>query len=581
MLPNVSLQIVDHPDFKNMVHFLSRSQTVPSRRDIVRGMTEVSTVLLAKIYSLIAGLHFSFTSDGWTSCANDTYHSFTISLIDSGWVLRTLSLDCSKATGSAKGEDLAAAVIAQVVKHKLEGRAVAFVTDCEPSMVKAGREVEAKGVAEHHGCVAHRLECTTGIAFDGPGTRDSMAHARLCVRRYTKSSQAAHRLAECLVFLGMDPLKVIQDVETRWWSTHSCLERLVFLKPAVQMHEAELGRASRATYQPLLSDVDWAIIELLVPLLEPFMVVQRLLEGEKYVTVSLVVPAIQGLRFGLRDGIAALQADPPHGTPGHRHEAIALVIICALALMDDFDRRWGDGRNLLEYRAGPRQQPQGFKRWQLVATALDWRVKNVLFGFNDDEKEGLWEIVVTETAAMVLADRAAPTPPSSTSPAPLASEDGSTASVAAAKKKPRLTGFLAAAQSQDVDVEGESGGDVDTDADSIRRGVTHAVSTEVASFRKARGMLMFRDETNAKGETKLVYNNPLEMWRKRAKEFPYLARLARRVLSIPATQAQSERMFSAAGLTVNKRRGSLDPENVEMLVFLRCNWNAVDKWAKE
>ncbi|CAN0524116.1 unnamed protein product, partial [Laminaria digitata] len=82
---------------------------------------------------------------------------------------------------------------------------------------------------------------------------------------------------------------------------------------------------------------------------------------------------------------------------------------------------------------------------------------------------------------------------------------------------------------------------------------------------------MFRDETNAKGETKLVYNNPLEMWRKREKEFPYLARLARRVLSIPATQAQSERMFSAAGLTVNKRRGSLDPENVEMLVLMRCN----------
>ncbi|CAN0515318.1 unnamed protein product [Laminaria digitata] len=92
---------------------------------------------------------------------------------------------------------------------------------------------------------------------------------------------------------------------------------------------------------------------------------------------------------------------------------------------------------------------------------------------------------------------------------------------------------------------------------------------------------MFRDETNAKGETELVYNNPLEMWRKRAKEFPCLARLARRVLPIPATQAQSERMFSAAGLTVNKRRGSLDPEKVEMLVFLRCNWNAVDKWAKE
>lgn len=175
-------------------------------------MHEVSAVLLAKNYTLIAGLHFTFTSDGWTSCANDTHHSFTISLIDSGWVLRTLSLDCSKASGSAKGEDLAAAVIAQVTQHKLEGLAVAFVTHCESAMVKAGRQVEAEEVAEHQGCVAHRLECITGVAFDGPCTRDSMAHARLCARQYTRSSQATHRLAECLVFLGMAVLNVVDPL---------------------------------------------------------------------------------------------------------------------------------------------------------------------------------------------------------------------------------------------------------------------------------------------------------------------------------------------------------------------------------
>ena len=31
---------------------------------------------------------------------------------------------------------------------------------------------------------------------------------------------------------------------------------------------------------------------------------------------------------------------------------------------------------------------------------------------------------------------------------------------------------------------------------------------------------------------------------------------------------------------MNKRRGSLDPENVELLVFLRCNWTAVDEWQR-
>ena len=116
------------------------------------------------------------------------------------------------------------------------------------------------------------------------------------------------------------------------------------------------------------------------------MLVQRALEAEKYVTISLVV----------------LQAELPAGTPTYKAEARAIVLPCALALFDDFNRLWGDGSAILQYRAGPRQQPLGFKRWQLVATALDWRTKNVLYDLDDDEKDGLWELVVKETAALVL-----------------------------------------------------------------------------------------------------------------------------------------------------------------------------------
>ena len=155
-------------------------------------MKAVRGILLAQMAKRLEGQHLSVTTDGWTSCANGTYHSFTVSLMYDGWNMRTLSLDCSKATGSAKGEDLAESVIAQVKKHKLEGRVTAFTTDCEPSMVKAGRLVEEQGVAEHHGCCNHRLHCTTGIVFNGPGVQETMALSRL-VRRYITSSQAAQR----------------------------------------------------------------------------------------------------------------------------------------------------------------------------------------------------------------------------------------------------------------------------------------------------------------------------------------------------------------------------------------------------
>lgn len=68
--------------------------------------------------------------------------------------------------------------------------------------------------------------------------------------------------------------------------------------------------------------------------------------------------------------------------------------------------------------------------------------------------------------------------------------------------------------------------------------MTHAVSNEVASSGKARGIKMPRDETNAKGEVKTVYNPLLvDRWRVKVRELPHLATLARRVLSIPAVYA--------------------------------------------
>ena len=51
------------------------------------------------------------------------------------------------------------------------------------------------------------------------------------------------------------------------------------------------------------------------------MLVQRALEAEKYVTISLVVPNVQALRPGLRDGMEELQAELPAGTHTYKVEA--------------------------------------------------------------------------------------------------------------------------------------------------------------------------------------------------------------------------------------------------------------------
>nr|XP_033468853.1 zinc finger BED domain-containing protein DAYSLEEPER-like [Epinephelus lanceolatus]XP_033495512.1 zinc finger BED domain-containing protein DAYSLEEPER-like [Epinephelus lanceolatus] len=65
--------------------------------------------------------------------------------------------------------------------------------------------------------------------------------------------------------------------------------------------------------------------------------------------------------------------------------------------------------------------------------------------------------------------------------------------------------------------------------------------------------------------------NPLDWWREHQRVYPRLSKLAKKYLSIPATSAPSERVFSTGGNIVTCLRSSLKPESVDRLVFLAKN----------
>jgi hypothetical protein len=65
--------------------------------------------------------------------------------------------------------------------------------------------------------------------------------------------------------------------------------------------------------------------------------------------------------------------------------------------------------------------------------------------------------------------------------------------------------------------------------------------------------------------------DPLVWWRGHASELPHLARVARKLLCIPATSVPSKRVFSASRHIVLPRRLLLKPGKVNMLTVLHFN----------
>ena len=80
------------------------------------------------------------------------------------------------------------------------------------------------------------------------------------------------------------PLKLKQDVPTRWNSTLHMLSRFVELQSAVQATAAVVGRDL-----PIISNEEWTLLDQLTMVLKPFEDITSAVSGEKYITGSSVI----------------------------------------------------------------------------------------------------------------------------------------------------------------------------------------------------------------------------------------------------------------------------------------------------
>ena len=108
------------------------------------------------------------------------------------------------------------------------------------------------------------------------------------VKVFTSSCQKEELLlkqqSQMVHYVNKNPVKAIQDVVTRWWSTYSMLTLLVYLKPAINSLKAE----NQLKEEQCLKEDEWKDVELIFDILKLFKSAQKYLEGEDYVTMSYI-----------------------------------------------------------------------------------------------------------------------------------------------------------------------------------------------------------------------------------------------------------------------------------------------------
>jgi hypothetical protein len=558
------LSVIEHPSFREMLLKLNNKSPLISH-------AKIHSLLSAKYYDVMASMkkilkmnQISLTTDAWTSITKDGYVTCTIHFIEpNSWTLHCFSLGIFKKDGASTAIDVVR--YAEAVLETFEvtyDQLTCVVTDTEATMVAAGRlfkenSYEAGGTTSWHGCIDHMLELITKLAFkDLPNSSGAMSACRSLVNLFNSSSQASSKLKDkSKAMLGV-ALTVIQDVCTRWWSTYMMCERMLRLKSVLTVLHLE------GDIRVSLSEAQWAVIQDLTLLLKPFMVAQKLLEGESYVTISLIPFMLYKIRNGL---IQANQA--PSSSPQVRE-------ISGL-MLTKFVEQFGSGEAgtvATDHQVeGVRRRSRGIPKIVLMSLFLDPRTKSAI-GVPLPDQELIWNYIETDLIALAISIG----PPSNTRAA-------AERATSEAERPPNrrlhqnqyaqdVDNFLAElddAESDDDLRELDDCNDCNLDGTALignqgnwtEHAAAEVVRREIVKYKLA-SCIKIRNTATGK------FNCPLDWWRAHHSEYFYLSKLALKYLAIPATSAPSERVFSAAGLTIAKDRARLDPDRANELVFL-------------
>jgi hypothetical protein len=205
---------------------------VPCRKTIKNYLTKKYEDQKAKLILSLEGQRISFTTDHWTSLANESYMTVTAHYIDLQWELQSAVLQTVLMSERHTGENIATRLQECATEFNIpQSNVMAVVRDGAANMGAAMDILNKRGMkVDSVECVAHTLQLAVKAGLASEGLDDLLSKCRKLVGHFKHSAQATTHLKARQQDEKDTYLILTQECKTRWNSTYMMLDRLIRLR---------------------------------------------------------------------------------------------------------------------------------------------------------------------------------------------------------------------------------------------------------------------------------------------------------------------------------------------------------------
>ncbi|XP_072161442.1 E3 SUMO-protein ligase ZBED1-like [Bemisia tabaci] len=457
----------------------------------------------------------SMTGDIWTADNGDSFFGLTCHFLDNSWDVHSVCLGCVLFNESHTGENIEEFIRATLDEWNMPlGKIVAATTDNGSNILLAVEMLELLSL----GCFAHTLQIGVDKVLRFGEGGEVVKKCKKLQNLFAYNTSAAKRDLNdlSLTRTGKKALALPAPCSTRWWSYLRLLVAVVKQHGIIsELLTSEKYATKYEIYLLTVEELSYA--KILIQVLTQLKELSDGVSGEDYVTASCVLPLITVLQKSSSSNSATtISADSITSSASTSSSSMQG---CGQPASSETAHV---AANADRTRAGKKYRHAVQARKLLLKCAFcDLRY---FFELSEDDQTDAETAILGEMIRMCqVSNRDGPPP---------------------AKRKCRgIAAFFSAHGNNSVTAASESPED--------------QAMTEIRRYKQ-----MVRVD---------VGENIAKWWQVHEKEFPRLAILAKKYLSVTATSIPAERVFSTGGRVVTDSRHSLTGLHVNDLVQMSCN----------